>query len=377
MNEVKKSSFVNEMYEDLKRMRIERKIDRILDSLSEFSSLIRGGSGSGAGTGIRGAGSAIGRGAAGSGAGTGIRGAGTPSRPRSEDFDMDSPDHDHESYIEDNPPDEGKQSLSVSARPYDHPIKASSSLSVEQGFAFMKDEFTSDEGISKVSDEYTDDDENADWQDSEYDDGPAEEINSQKIDNEINTVPNQNAAELHDDIEDEMLGEMIDSAIEEKLSHGTKVGLIVGGGAVAGTAIGHGVNHLVGRYKCSHIKNPDKRKECIKTYTLHGPFDNDSKKASKKASTNEMKADTAERIKAGAIAGGLTLAAVGGMSYLRIKDKCKKFEGEARKKCVKSLWLRGKRHNEGLQGPGGKFGFMGEEGNKGSMGEDSNSSEEK
>jgi len=227
MNEVKKSSSVNEMYEDLKKMRIERKIDRILDSLSELSySMISGRPGSGAGTGIRGAGSAIGRGGSGTGAGTGIRGAGTPSRPRSEDFDMDSPDHDHESYIEDNPPDEGKQSLSVSARPYDHPIKASSSLSVEQGFAFMKDEFTNDEGISKVSDEYTDDDENSDWQDSEYDDGPAEEINSQKLDNEINTVPNQNAAELHDDIEDEMLGEMVDEVLEGLQGPGGKFGFM-------------------------------------------------------------------------------------------------------------------------------------------------------
>jgi hypothetical protein len=226
MNEVKKSLPVNEMYEDLKKMRIERKIDRILDSLSELSySLISGRSGSGAGTGIRGAGSAIGRGAPGSGAGTGIRGAGTVSRPmksRSEDFDNET--EDDESYIEDNPPDEGKQSLSVSARPYDHPLKAGSSLSIEQGFAFMKDEFTSDEGISKVSDEYTDDDEDADWQDSEYDDGPAEEINSQKLDNEINTVPNQNPKELHDDIEDEMLGEMIDKVFEGLSGPGGKFG---------------------------------------------------------------------------------------------------------------------------------------------------------
>lgn len=227
MNEVKKGLPVNEMYEDLKKFRIERKIDKILDSVSEYSALIRGRAGSGAGTGIGGAGSAIMRGSAGSGAGTGIRGAGTPSRPtraRSEDFDMDSADHDHESYIEDNPPDEGKQSLSVSSRPYDHPIKAGSNLSIEQGFAFMKDEFTSDEGIAKVPEDFEDDDENADWQDSEFDDGPAEEQNAQKLENDINTVPNQNPKELHDDIEDEMLGEMIDKVLEGLSGPGGKFG---------------------------------------------------------------------------------------------------------------------------------------------------------
>jgi len=56
---------------------------------NESSALISGGAGSGAGTGIKGAGSAIMRGA-GAGAGTGIRGAGYPIRREEEDETADA-----------------------------------------------------------------------------------------------------------------------------------------------------------------------------------------------------------------------------------------------------------------------------------------------
>jgi hypothetical protein len=210
---LKKGFIMAEMYEDFRKMRVERKIDRLLDSLSELSySMISGRSGSGAGSGIRGAGSAIGRGGSGSGAGTGIRGAGTPSRPpRSED--MDNEPEGNESFIEDNPPDEGKESISVSSRPYDHPLKAGSSLSIEQIFpGFMNGDFTDDNGIEKIGDKVHDDEQ------------PAEEDNDQKLQNDINNVPNQNADELYDDVKDEMLGEMVDKVLEGLSGPGGKFG---------------------------------------------------------------------------------------------------------------------------------------------------------
>ena len=253
---LKKDFIMAEMYEDFRKMRVERKIDRLLDSLSEYSALMRGGPGSGAGTGIRGAGSAIGRGGSGTGAGTGIKGAGTPSRPpRSED--MDNEPEGNESFIEDNPPDEGKESISVSSRPYDHPLKAGSSLSIEQIFpGFMNGDFTDDNGIEKIGDKVHDDEQ------------PAEEDNDQKLQNDINNVPNQNADELYDDVKDEMLGEMID----DKLSEGKLKDAIKGGatGLAIGVAAGTAVRYGVSKYKCKDIKDPEKKKQCFKDMWKHG-----------------------------------------------------------------------------------------------------------
>lgn len=212
----KKDFIMAEMYEDFRKMRIERKIDKILDSVSELSySMISGKPGSGAGSGIKGR--PISSAKPSSGAGTGIRGAGYPLPRRSED--MDNEPEDDESFIEDNPPDTGKEDLAVSSRPYDHPIKAGSKLSIEQIFpGFIHGDFTNNDGIESIAKKVQnpDEDENEEWQDSEYDEGPAEEDNDQKLENDINTVPNQNADELYDDIKDEMLGEMIDNVLKEE-----------------------------------------------------------------------------------------------------------------------------------------------------------------
>ena len=187
-----------EMYEDFRKMRVERKIDRLLDSLSELSHLVSGGAGSGAGSGVAGRPTKP----KAYGAGTGVTGAGYPLPRRSED--MDNEPDGNESYIEDNPPDEGKESISVSSRPYDHPIKTGSSLPLEQIFpGFMNGDFTNGDGIENVGDKVHDEEQ------------PAEEDNDQKLQNDINTVPNQDANELYDDIKDEMLGEMVDNKLSE------------------------------------------------------------------------------------------------------------------------------------------------------------------
>jgi len=146
----KKDFIMAEMYEDFRKMRIERKIDKILDMLSEIS------------------------------------------------------------FIEDNPPDEGKEELSVTARPYEHPKRMN--VTVEQ---FINSELTDKDGIVQLDDEVEETDE--EWEDSEYDEGPAEEDTEQKEENEINHVPNQNADELYSDIRDEMLGEMVDHVLEQDI----------------------------------------------------------------------------------------------------------------------------------------------------------------
>jgi len=208
---LKKGFIMAEMYEDFRKMRVERKIDRLLDSLSELSSAIGkggpnrplGGSGISDSRPTRGGPSA--------GAGTGVAGAGYPLPRRSED--MDNEPDGNESFIEDNPPDEGKESISVSSRPYDHPLKAGSSLSIEQIFpGFMNGDFTDDNGIEKIGDKVHDDEQ------------PAEEDNDQKLQNDINNVPNQNADELYDDVKDEMLGEMVDKVLEGLSGPGGKFG---------------------------------------------------------------------------------------------------------------------------------------------------------
>lgn len=201
-----------EMYEDFRKMRVERKIDRLLDSLSELSSALIGKGGPNrplGGSGISDSRPTRGRPSA--GAGTGVAGAGYPLPRRSED--MDNEPDGNESFIEDNPPDEGKESISVSSRPYDHPLKAGSSLSIEQIFpGFMNGDFTDDNGIEKIGDKVHDDEQ------------PAEEDNDQKLQNDINNVPNQNADELYDDVKDEMLGEMVDKVLEGLSGPGGKFG---------------------------------------------------------------------------------------------------------------------------------------------------------
>ena len=208
---LKKDFIMAEMYEDFRKMRVERKIDRLLDSLSELSSAIgKGGPNRPlGGSGISDSRSKPkGRSA---GAGTGVAGAGYPLPRRSED--MDNEPEGNESFIEDNPPDEGKESISVSSRPYDHPLKAGSSLSIEQIFpGFMNGDFTDDNGIEKIGDKVHDDEQ------------PAEEDNDQKLQNDINNVPNQNADELYDDVKDEMLGEMVDKVLEGLSGPGGKFG---------------------------------------------------------------------------------------------------------------------------------------------------------
>jgi hypothetical protein len=227
---------MSEMYEDFRKMRLERKIDKILDSLSETS------------------------------------------------------------FIEDNPPDEGKENLTVSARPYENPEQHKFGVSNEQTFpGFMEDELTDDNGIVDLKDEY--EDENEEWEDSEYDDGPAEEQNDQKEENEINHVPNQKADELYDDIRDEMLGEMIDNLLEQN--------------------------------------EPE------------APEQNASSEPPPEAEPPENATDDTEQ------------------KVLDVDSAVKSKVGEM----VDNLL------DEGLQGPGGKFGFMGEDGHKGYMGEDSNADE--
>ena len=208
---LKKGFIMAEMYEDFRKMRVERKIDRLLDSLSELSSAIgKGGPNRPlGGSGISDSRPTRGRPSA--GAGTGVAGAGYPLPRRSED--MDNEPDGNESFIEDNPPDEGKESISVSSRPYDHPLKAGSSLSIEQIFpGFMNGDFTDDNGIEKIGDKVHDDEQ------------PAEEDNDQKLQNDINNVPNQNADELYDDVKDEMLGEMVDKVLEGLSGPGGKFG---------------------------------------------------------------------------------------------------------------------------------------------------------
>jgi hypothetical protein len=233
----KKGFLIDEMYEDFKRMRLERKIDKILDSLSE-------------------------------------------------------------NFIEDNPSDEGKENLTVSAKPYENPEQHKFGISNEQTFpGFMGDELTDKDGIVDTEDEYEEDDEDGEWEDSEYDDGPAEEQNDQKEENEINHVPNQNADELYDDIRDEMLGEMIDNLIEQN--------------------------------------EPE------------APEQTQDTSAPPEAAPPEGVEDSSDQ------------------KVLDVDSAVKSKLGEMIDNIL----------DEGLQGPGGKFGFNGEDGHKGYMGEDSNADE--
>ena len=240
---LKKDFIMAEMYEDFRKMRIERKIDRFLDSLSEeFGRMTKpeGGFGS------------ISRGSY-----QGPLPRSTAPKPIPKSEDMDNEPEGKESFIEDNPPDEGKESISTSSRPYDHPLKAGSSLSIEQIFpGFMNGDFTNDNGIEKIGDKVHDDEQ------------PAEEDNDQKLQNDINNVPNQNADELYNDVKDEMLGEMID----DKLSEGTLKGAVKAAalGAAIGGAAGLATRYGVGKYKCKDIKDPEKKKQCFKDMWTHG-----------------------------------------------------------------------------------------------------------
>lgn len=272
---IKKDFIMAEMYEDFRKMRLERKIDKILDTLSELS------------------------------------------------------------FIKDNPPDEGKEELSVTARPYEHPKKMD--VSVEQ---FMDSELTDDEGIVDLDDkvEVTDEE----WEDSEYDEGPAEEINDQKEENEINHVPNQNADELYNDIRDEMLGEMIDHVLEQDQDMPSDEG-------------GESEPDL------DTSKATDEVDKAVES------ADDEAKSAIGEMIYNLVEEDKEEYQKYF----NSMLDKYGVSSPAELDDEKKKEFFDA----VDKGWKADHEVSEGLQGPGGKFGFMGEDGHKGYMGEDSNADE--
>ena len=264
-----------EMYEDFRKMRLERKIDKILDTLSEIS------------------------------------------------------------FIEDNPPDEGKEELSVTARPYEHPKKMN--ISAEQ---FMNSELTDRDGIVQLDDKVEETDE--EWEDSEYDEGPAEEDSEQKEENDINHVPNQNADELYNDIRDEMLGEMVDHVLEQDVESEE-------GGETAPTADDSNMTDETDKA----VEAADDEAKSVIGEMIHRLVEEDKEEYQKYFKS--------------------MLDKYGISSPADLDDEKKKEFFDA----VDKGWKADHEVSEGLSGPGGKFGFMGEEGYKGMMGEDDNRSEEK